>query len=294
MSWTGPARPRRAVSRDELDLGPPDRGAPDVTHSCSQTSIAARRQPGHCRRRGRRWSSTALRSPIGPDGSRRPGGATTEEVGDPAQRHATGGPADHCEAPSRRPATLGGFPGDRTRGRQLGGRDHARPPGAPTVEPGSLGRVPSRRGTMPGPGLTSASRQRSAPGRRLQRQRAVQRPPRAAVVDDPGRGCADDSAVTARNAKERPHLGEGAPPRAIRRRPTLPGGLPPSTIGAGGLNGRVRDGNGCDSAAMATGDLLSIRCAGTDHCDRAAAPMRTPERARALYIQALGRLVPVG
>ena len=41
----------------------------------------------------------------------------------------------------------------------------------------------------------------------------------------------------------------------FRRRPTLPGGYPPSTIGAGGLNFRVRDGNGCDSAAMATGNL---------------------------------------
>ncbi len=40
-----------------------------------------------------------------------------------------------------------------------------------------------------------------------------------------------------------------------RRRPTLPGGLPPSTIGAGGLNCRVRNGNGCFPAAMATGNL---------------------------------------
>jgi hypothetical protein len=38
----------------------------------------------------------------------------------------------------------------------------------------------------------------------------------------------------------------------IRRRPTLPGGLPPSTIGAGGLNFRVRNGYGCDPSAMAT------------------------------------------
>ena len=38
----------------------------------------------------------------------------------------------------------------------------------------------------------------------------------------------------------------------IRRRPTLPGSLLPSTIGAGGLNFRVRDGNGCDPTAMAT------------------------------------------
>jgi hypothetical protein len=38
----------------------------------------------------------------------------------------------------------------------------------------------------------------------------------------------------------------------IRRRPTLPGGLPPSTIGAGGLNFRVRNGYGCDPSAIAT------------------------------------------
>ena len=38
----------------------------------------------------------------------------------------------------------------------------------------------------------------------------------------------------------------------IRRRPTLPGSLPPSTIGAGGLNFRVRNGYGCDPSAIAT------------------------------------------
>jgi hypothetical protein len=43
--------------------------------------------------------------------------------------------------------------------------------------------------------------------------------------------------------------------RIFRQRPTLPGGYPPSTIGVGGLNFRVRDGNGCGSAAMATGNL---------------------------------------
>src|SRR6266536_90795 len=57
------------------------------------------------------------------------------------------------------------------------------------------------------------------------------------------------------SATKRLHRGGGASHYEIRRRPTLPGGLPPSTIGAGGLNGRVRDGNGCDSAAMATGNL---------------------------------------
>src|SRR5713101_1050749 len=36
------------------------------------------------------------------------------------------------------------------------------------------------------------------------------------------------------------------------RRPTLPGGYPPSTIGAVRLNGRVRDGTGCTPDAQAT------------------------------------------
>src|SRR4051794_27969745 len=35
-----------------------------------------------------------------------------------------------------------------------------------------------------------------------------------------------------------------------RRRPTLPGGCPPSTIGADGLDFRVRNGNGYISVAM--------------------------------------------
>lgn len=53
--------------------------------------------------------------------------------------------------------------------------------------------------------------------------------------------------------------------RLFRRRPTLPGGDPPSTIGAGRLNFRVREGNGCDSAAMATGNLAQLsRSAGAE------------------------------
>ncbi len=58
-----------------------------------------------------------------------------------------------------------------------------------------------------------------------------------------------------RNAKKAP--ANGGLLQEIRRRPTLPGGLPPSTIGAGGLNFRVRHGNGCNSTAIATGNLLS-------------------------------------
>ena len=53
----------------------------------------------------------------------------------------------------------------------------------------------------------------------------------------------------------------------IRRRPTLPGTLVPSTIGAGGLNFRVRNGNGCDPTAMAT----EICCQGTGSSAKAGA-----------------------
>ncbi len=40
-----------------------------------------------------------------------------------------------------------------------------------------------------------------------------------------------------------------------RQRPTLPPRLQGSTIGAGGLNCRVRNGNGCCPSAIATGKL---------------------------------------
>ena len=42
-----------------------------------------------------------------------------------------------------------------------------------------------------------------------------------------------------------------------RRRPTLPRRCQRSTIGAGGLNFRVRDGNGCDPSATVTGNSNS-------------------------------------
>ena len=45
----------------------------------------------------------------------------------------------------------------------------------------------------------------------------------------------------------------------IRRRPTLPGGRPPSTIGAGGLNCCVRNGNRWDPSAIATGNLSNMK-----------------------------------
>ena len=126
-------------------------------------------------------------------------------------------------------------------------------------------------------------------GRSEQGQRRVHGPDRA-----PGKPTEAHSAPS--RAHSRPKREEG-PRRApqlseIGRRPTLPGPLDPSTIGAGGLNFRVRNGNGCDPAAMATQICCSRdEAAGT-------APDEPLENSTANtsihYInQALGRLVPV-
>ena len=90
-----------------------------------------------------------------------------------------------------------------------------------------------------------------------------------------------DRAMSAQNKKTAPTIGRGCQ-RKIRRRPTLPHGLPCSTIGAGELNFRVRDGIGCDIAAITTGNRRNrfkeaevnqllpatlTSCAGDTHCD---------------------------
>jgi hypothetical protein len=73
--------------------------------------------------------------------------------------------------------------------------------------------------------------------------------------------------------------------RETRRRPTLPGGLPPSTIGAEELDDRVRNGNGYDLFAMATETMLSI----VDDPQGLQSEHEHIEGSN----QALGRLVPV-
>ena len=53
---------------------------------------------------------------------------------------------------------------------------------------------------------------------------------------------------------EGPHAVRMRPFEKSRRRPTFPPSCPGSIIGAGGLNFRVRDGNGCDPSAIVTGN----------------------------------------
>ena len=55
--------------------------------------------------------------------------------------------------------------------------------------------------------------------------------------------------------KNRP-LDESRGLKGVRRRPTLPQRHRCSTMGAGGLNFRVRYGNGCDPSARATGQYF--------------------------------------
>ena len=48
-------------------------------------------------------------------------------------------------------------------------------------------------------------------------------------------------------------------PKKTRQRPTLPQSRPCSTIGPGGLNFRVRDGNGCGPSGIAAGKLRNTK-----------------------------------
>ncbi len=73
-----------------------------------------------------------------------------------------------------------------------------------------------------------------------------------------------------------------------RRRPTLPGTVVPSTIGAGGLNFRVRDGNGWGPSAKAT----EICCQRAK--DPTVSPSRTLLRARTTLKRPSPRAISTG
>ena len=53
------------------------------------------------------------------------------------------------------------------------------------------------------------------------------------------------------------------------RRPTLPGGCPPSTIGAERLNGSVRNGKRCFPLAIATKLVETTAPTGLENCTQA-------------------------
>jgi hypothetical protein len=81
-----------------------------------------------------------------------------------------------------------------------------------------------------------------------------------------------------------------------RRRPTLPPSRPGSTIGAGGLHFRVRDGTGCFPSAMATETVVPVRSLETPRDNSEGASLEQSSGtaiASASRSQALGLLVPV-
>ena len=224
----------------------------------------------------------------------------------PAGRRGERGPASRCVT---RPRRLRGAAGARRlpRPRRLAGPPL--PPGRPpTRRPGGPPRLPGPPPTAARPTGQSGPpgrRRPTAPPRLVPRcgrrpRRASRVPPRCAHAGSTGRGvgirdprraprCQCDPAPTpsthadrvagrrprpiamrtARKSRTTPP--KRGPSREIRRRPTLPGSLPPSTIGAGGLNFRVRNGNGCDPAAIAT----EICCQRRER-QMALGPLKTP------------------
>jgi hypothetical protein len=135
----------------------------------------------------------------------------------------------------------------------------------PSPPPGEARRRPSPHWTKG----TSRSGRRRGVGRLLDgtrlRYSAVPIPPA-----ELGRACQPLPRVPDKTASQNANKPRrsGACSKKIRQRPTLPGERSPSTIGAGGLNFRVRNGNGCNSTAIATGkhvDYQSLKISISEH-----------------------------
>ena len=145
---------------------------------------------------------------------------------------------------------------------------------------------PARRPHRPGRSFwRRAGRRRTGvphPRRGVPARSRPPRPPRPATH-------ACTQRAHSRRAEGRYQHGSGPQREDVRRRPTLPRGPPRSTIGAEGLNFRVRNGTGCFPFAMATETLWRCQVFPT-------AP-REPHSGREQHIRVeakpLGLLVPV-
>jgi hypothetical protein len=166
-----------------------------------------------------------------------------------------------CAAAGRRPwrAVLG-LPGRPTTGTPAGG---AGPAVLGCARAAALGRAPRR-----GPAAAAGATRGLGPARpRVARGSCPARRPRVPVARAPALGrpgslshVHQPPALTLpRQAKRaaRPYR-ERPSSKHVRRRPTLPRGPPRSTIGAEGLNFRVRNGTGCFPFAITAETLL--RC----------------------------------
>src|SRR6266540_3929209 len=105
-----------------------------------------------------------------------------------------------------------------------------------------------------GPRLRRARRApRRAPYRRSRRShRDSSRPPPPPGGEARPRARVDGVSPATGTKRKSPPAQAPAGEEKMRQRPTLPHGFPCSTIGSGGLNFRVRDGNGCDPTDIAT------------------------------------------
>ena len=95
------------------------------------------------------------------------------------------------------------------------------------------------------------SRFKIDPNRETQKMPGFFAPPRTF-----GGSRAQNDSSRAGEMKKAEHLARPFSFQNPRRRPTLPRSYPRSTIGPGGLNFRVRDGNGCDPSGMVAGKRL--------------------------------------
>jgi hypothetical protein len=182
---------------------------------------------------------------------------------------------DRLSRPPPRPSRSGPSPSpdcrDRLRPRPSAGLPSRGPETASRPQRADGPGCPDRRG--PRPESDCAPRDRRGPLRPLPRPPRVGGGPapgrprlRSSGSEAPPRGLVGAMAIQRTCDRVGPRVSQYAKRAApqggplqgeIRRRPTLPGSLLPSTIGAGGLNFRVRYGNGCDPSAMATENLLS-------------------------------------
>ena len=247
--------------------GPP-RSAPART-PCGASRTRCRRRSAAARPRGPASPRPARRRPV-----RRPSASSTGRSRTTDGPLCFGAPASRRLAAASPPASH--LVGSAASRRSTAPAFRRRPAAEPRCCPASLGAGSSRRATLPAGSLPPARR----PGRPSSARAACASSPLArAGPSDQARGVAPPARLGGRCAVGAASGGAGRRPDheagcirhrtglrpttkdprergprqyEIRRRPTLPGSLPPSTIGAGGLNFRVRNGNGCDPAAMAT------------------------------------------
>ena len=263
------ARRRRSASSRSSDGG----DAPGLVEALAVERLLGLAEPlgQHRRPAGRRGPTDAIaaaasgRTPAigaGPSGRRRGRG-----VAAPVASARSAPSSIHCSS-VRASIFARSASGSRGGARRPLGVDLGGPPLGRRQRslraPGGRRRAPARRRRAAPP----VDRHRRAAGRRRARSarlRAESLAPAAARLGAPDgaarrrHGAADERGdprtwpldATGRKRRRAPPGGRRSSSE-IRRRPTLPGGLPPSTIGADRLNFRVRDGNGCDPVAMAT------------------------------------------